>query len=228
MKVKKLDWDSEFFSLEVGEINNTSTEFLNNEQHFFDLIYLKQNEDVDLSIAGFEKTFQETKVIFTKSLTDKNVIHSDSIDFDEKPIENEKLYDLAYLSGNYSRFLLDNKFGKEKFEILYRTWIDNSINKKFAEKIFYTIHDNQISGFVTLQTHGEYATIGLIAVDSAFQGKGIGRTLISDCENYCFLKGIKELRIPTQEENIGACTFYKKIGYSVMEKTFIKHYWKNI
>lgn len=227
MKIKKLGWDSEFFGFEVGELN-TSTAFLNTEHQNFDLIYIKQNEDLDLSIVGYEKTFQETKIIFTKSLADKNVIHLDLIDFDEKPIKNEKLYELAYLSGNYSRFLLDHQFGKEKFKNLYRTWIDNSINKKFADKIFYTIHDNKISGFVTLQTRCEYASIGLIAVDPAFQGKGIGGILISICEHYCFLKNFKELRIPTQEENIGACNFYKKIGYSVMEKTFIKHYWKNI
>ena len=227
MKLKKLIWDSEFFNLNVAEIN-TANKFKNEVCKSFDIIYLKQNEDVEVLINGFQKTFQETKIIFTKPLIDKYTTFSDSIDFEEKPIENEKLYELAYVSGNYSRFLLDPKFGKENFKKLYCTWVDNSITKKFADKIFYTKKGDQITGFVTLQTNDNFGSIGLIAVDPSVQGKGIGSQLISDCESFCFLCGIKELRIPTQEGNLQACNFYKKIGYSEREKTVIKHYWKEI
>ena len=223
--MKELKWDSIFFNLKIGEVFIKDKMKIDYENDF-DLIYVKQNEDTELLINGFEKTFQETKIIFSKSITKENLTFEDPIDFDEIPIENEKIHELAYVSGNYSRFLLDPKFGEENFKKLYRTWVDNSVNKKFAKKIFYTIHDHKISGFVTLQTQAEYASVGLIAVDPTFQGQGIGTKLLTNCENYCFLNRIKELRIPTQEENIQACNFYEKIGYSAREKMVIKHYWK--
>jgi len=36
-----------------------------------------------------------------------------------------------------------------------------------------------------------------------------------------------KMLIPTQKENILACNFYKKNGYSVKEETVIKHYWRS-
>lgn len=228
MKINYLDWDSNFFSLNVGEI------FLqNSEESFqtedFDVIYVKQNENTELPIKGFQKTFQETKVIFQKLFDLENTQQESFkiIDFDEFPVENSKLYELAYISGNHSRFLLDEKFGKEKFKKLYRMWIDNSINKKFAKKIFYIEQENNILGFVTLQVNDNSASIGLIAVDTSTQGKGLGKQLIAECETYCKKNNISELKIPTQKENIQACNFYKKNGYHMLEKITIKHYWKN-
>ncbi|MBL4663030.1 MAG: dTDP-4-amino-4,6-dideoxygalactose transaminase [Flavobacteriaceae bacterium] len=72
------------------------------------------------------------------------------------------------------------------------------------------------------------ATIGLIAVNSSHQGKGIGGELINAVEVQLLDRGITTLRIPTQLKNEQACKFYKKLGYSPIEKTDIKHYWRVI
>ena len=105
--------------------------------------------------------------------------------------------------------------------------MDNSLNKTFAEKVFYIHSEDTINGFVTLQRDGNTAKIGLIAVNPNFQGKGIGTKLLQAAEYYAIKNNMDKMLIPTQKENILACNFYKKNGYSVKEETIIKHYWRS-
>ena len=61
MGIKRLDWDSDFFGFEVGEIfDETIIEGFNK----YKLVIAKQSKDKELLIKNFEKRFQETKVIF--------------------------------------------------------------------------------------------------------------------------------------------------------------------
>ena len=41
--------------------------------------------------------------------------------------------DLSVQSGAYSRFNIDTKIGKKKFEKLYHLWMINSTNRKIAK-----------------------------------------------------------------------------------------------
>ena len=227
MKINKLVWDSNFFNLKIGESSSENISWKEDITDF-DLIYVKQKNPEDFVITGFDKKFQETKIIFTKDLrsSQKYILETSILDFDENLEQNQLFYDLAFVSGNYSRFFLDENFGRKKFQELYRTWIDNSITKEIADKIFYIFQEDKISGFVTLQKKEDFAIIGLIAVDPKIQGQGIGSKLLKMCEKYCVEQGLYELRIPTQEENWKACKFYKNMGYAVLEKMSIKHYWK--
>ena len=87
--------------------------------------------------------------------------------------------------------------------------------------------NKQTLGFVTYKIEKDFATIGLVAVDSFSQGKGIGGKLIDAVENKLISNGVFKLIIPTQLENTNACNFYKKLNYKVHETTAIKHYWNN-
>lgn len=226
-KIEKLEWDSFFFNFQVGSMyidSHPINEITPNAS--FDVIYVNQNTDFPLQLKGFTKLFQETKIVFAKPIDNAICLPSiEVIDFDEKPLPNDMLYELAYLSGHYSRFLLDSNFGTEKFKELYRMWVDNSVNKKFAKKIFYTKNNNIITGFVTYQENNGIGKIGLIATHSQYQGKGLGKKLIICVEQYCRENGIKVLEIPTQKENVNACRFYTACGYTIKEHVVVKHYW---
>lgn len=226
MGIKRLDWESDFFGFEVGEIfDETIIEGLNK----YKLVIAKQSKDKELLIKNFEKRFQETKVVFEKKLSINNFkANLDSIiDFDNSPICSTFFYPLAFESGKQSRFKLDVNFSQKNFELLYSKWVDNSVNKNFADKIFYTKAFDEVTSFVTIKLSEKYANIGLIAVSKNTQGIGIGKILLSKVEDYCVDNNIYELRIPTQKENLLACAFYYKNGYQIIEETIIKHYWRN-
>ena len=226
-KIHKLDWDSDFFELNIGElITNDATEV---DATLYNLIIVKQTEDTVIDITNFEKGFQETKCIFAKTLIPStNNTLKPVLNTDDHPLSGVLLYPLAYESGKYSRFKLDQKFTQAKFEAMYRKWVDNSLNKNFADKILYIKQNETIAGFVTLSKKDSFATIGLIAVSSACQGQGLGSTLLQHAERYCLSENINELRIPTQLSNEPACNFYSKNGYHIREQQIIKHYWNTI
>jgi dTDP-4-amino-4,6-dideoxy-D-galactose acyltransferase len=227
--ITKLVWDSQFFEMEIGELyfENNKALFNKLRSEDFDLLYVKSNEDFELDINNFKIEFSETKVIFMKNLEmihpkSTNIFSANEIDYNLNEI-----YELAYESGKHSRFRLDNNFQNQKFEELYKKWIDNSILNIFADDLLIYQENNQTMGFVTYKVNENSASIGLIAIKPDFQGKGIGGKLLNFVENTLFHQNINKLLIPTQQTNEAACNFYKKQDYKVHETTFIKHYWKN-
>jgi dTDP-4-amino-4,6-dideoxy-D-galactose acyltransferase len=224
--IKQLEWDSGFFNLKVGQLIFDKTQPLSGVPDF-DLIYVTSESDFDLEIEKFGNTFSEVKVKFAKEIKKSDFKSENIHSIDDIDIATQDLYQLAYESGKNSRFLLDKNFKAEDFKKLYRTWVDNSISKEIATDILVYADANEIRGFVTYKINDESASVGLIAVDGNHQEKGIGRQLLNHLESILFHENITKLTIPTQQENIQACNFYKKQGYLADELTYIKHYWKN-
>ncbi len=223
--INRLDWDSNFFEIEIGELI-CQEHFNYGNADVFDLLYIKSNKDFELEINNFENVFSETKVVFSKNLNFLETSNKNIFSFDKINYNIEEIYELAFESGKFSRFFLDNNFRKEKFKELYKKWVDNSISKLFADDLFVYQEDNKTIGFVTYKVKNEIATVGLIAVSPNQQGKGIGSKLLNYLEIFLYESNIHTLLIPTQKSNLAACNFYKKQGYSINEKTIIKHYWK--
>ncbi len=61
------------------------------------------------------------------------------------------LLQLAYESGNYSRFKLDKNFATEVFTDMYKLWIENSVNGQIADRIYVVEQDNKITAMVTVK-----------------------------------------------------------------------------
>lgn len=224
--VKKLDWDSNFFNLKVGEIvvEEYKSTF---DTASFDLLYVYGKKEFELIIHQFENTFSEVKVKYCKKIFTKNINSNNIFSIHDVKIDIQDLYQLAFESGKSSRFLLDNKFDDNKFKELYKAWIENSISKKIADDILVYIEKNELLGFVSYKISNEKASVGLIAVNPNHQGNKIGGKLLAKLENVLLDKNINEIIIPTQLANIQAFNFYKKQNYSIIETIYIKHYWKN-
>ncbi len=229
MEIKKLEWDSQFFGFLVGDVF-LEKDFSESKVFYFDyfsFIQIRSRNSFEIISATHSLCYTETKTIFSKILKESNSLDEGVVDFDDSPLSDNSLYDLAYESGKFSRYRLDKKFSEERFKKLYQIWIENSINKSFADKIFYIREKEAILGFITVKINDNVAQIGLIAVLLQAQGKGLGKKLLLKTENYCLENNIKTIQIPTQLENIAACKFYEKRGYQISEKIIVKHYWKN-
>lgn len=223
--IKKLDWDSAFFKMNVGELtlDTLPTDIDASE---FDLIYVLSKEVPAFNMNGFSKLFSEEKVKFCKHLQQIESPSSSICSVFDCSYNREDLYQLAYESGKQSRFLLDTKFTEAKFKELYRLWVDNSLSKQFADDILVYKEGKIVSGMVTYKQNKDKVSVGLIAVSPEAQGKGIGKKLLQALEYSLYQKNFKTLFIPTQRTNSQACTFYTKQGYKIIEQTMISHYWK--
>ena len=112
--------------------------------------------------------------------------------------------------------------------------VDLDIVKKQIEKLTNDNKHNVIIGFENEQTskiigfvHAElyeslYMDTGLnilgLAVDSNFQGQGIGKKLMSSIEDYALKNNISYIRLNSNVRRIEAHKFYESIGY-VCDKT---------
>jgi dTDP-4-amino-4,6-dideoxy-D-galactose acyltransferase len=224
--IKLLEWDSSFFNRRIGllDLNSGSPNF--EDLNDWDLVYIMSDEDFTLDINKFNRTYSETKVVFSKMIIESKEPIDENISVAKKSDNKKQIYNLALESGKFSRFNLDKNFKRAEFKKLYYKWVDNSFNKEFADAVLVYKFENEIIGFVTYKVLDDFATIGLIAISPLYQGKGVGRKLINAVEMELVNRQIGELRIPTQFQNEIACEFYMKLGYKISKKKIINHFWR--
>ena len=228
MHISKLEWDSNFFDLQVGKISlKNSKEEVKEilkiiELSNFDLVYLFSKFPLPNSIKNL--FFNETKLTFKKKIPScKNI----NIAFPFDGELNQDIINLTLDAGDFSRFKLDKRLFRH-FSDLYTKWIENSISKKFADEVFTIQKGNKIAGFITLKkVDKKSASIGLIAVKREFRKSGVGKKLILAAENWVSEQNLHNLYVSTQKKNVNACQFYHKMGFILEQKEYIFHIWNS-
>ena len=169
MIVKPLSWDSAFFNLKIGELQSEVDAATGNIQGDFDLVYVKSSKEFELNLLNYSAKYSEVKVVFEKKGITAHANSSTTIsDVFHTEYNLDDLYQLAFESGRYSRFAMDPLFTEINFRKLYRTWIDNSLNKTFADGFLVDYVKKEIRGFVTYQIKDTKAVIGLIATSPKY------------------------------------------------------------
>ncbi|GAE82624.1 GNAT family N-acetyltransferase [Bacteroides reticulotermitis] len=230
MPIERLSWDSQFFGIEVGSTSRKQLLAVSDDEiNKYDLLYLMEENPVegDTFLLDRNNLLVDCKLIYSKRVSNLAFFtHYVINECKDYCMVSEQLYQLAYLSGEYSRYKLDTNFALDKFEKMYRMWVDNSISGEMADYLYYIEDRGRICAFVTLKITSEKGVIGLIATDEYARGKGFGKALVLKCEQTLRLKRIRLLEVATQINNHIACKFYEKCGMSVVERTFIYHSWK--
>jgi dTDP-4-amino-4,6-dideoxy-D-galactose acyltransferase len=237
INIEYLFWDTTFFNIKIGRVILNEEIDLNeillkaNEQEY-KLLYIFSKTKLSHSLDNFFNCkLLDTKLTFEKSLV-KNQLPSNPQIFDllsEKVNINnlEILHQLAYESGAYSRFKIDQNIGESKFKLLYETWINNSLNYKIATNFLVFKNYNEILGLVTIKTNiiDKTAQFGLLSVKEEDRGKGIGSSLLHESETILLNAGIEKLSVETQKLNSFACNFYLKNKFLLQKTEYIYHFW---
>lgn len=225
--ITRLEWDSNFFGYPIGKISISKNEAIDLKEfqtvyNDYKLIYvfsdylIQNNSQIKLV---------DTKVKFLKNC-EKDSKLKEIVEYDSSIHNYSQLEQLAYLSGKYSRYKLDQNFENGEFKKLYKEWLTSSIGKTIADKIFIFADQNNIGGFITLNNLQKQETsIGLIAVAPNYQGQHIGSKLIRYCENESLLHGSSKISVFTQSENEAAMKLYKKNGFEINSIQYIYHIW---
>jgi len=234
MKIDYCTWDSGFFNKKIGKIEYDQSQ----EGDLIQLLQTAREEGYQLIyVFGDEENFVPDAVLnqFNGRLVDRKCLYSRTINADDSCESNaieyqltELTYDLeslALLSGTHSRFRLDKGFDKADFEQLYTIWMTRSLKKEISDKIFVVAESDKVMGMITMKINEDVGHIGLCAVSEAAQGKGYGGNLIKACVNELVSKKVYQLEVPTQMDNISACLFYEKCGFSIKSITNTYHFW---
>ena len=229
MEIRKLDWDSEFFGLEIGRVDlQTQDDVVALKQMYdelrrqYKLLYIFSKDGLNLDAIGAQ--LADEKVLYSK-ICENREIHPDVMLY-EQSMPNDSLYRLALVSGGFSRFKLDKRFPSDSYERLYKRWIENACPREGSNKqIFAYVPEGIAQGMITVDYKGDSAQIGLVAVDSEYQHQGVGTKIMSTLEAALYHEGVMTIDVATQKANKDACRWYEKNGFKVKSVTPIYHWW---
>ncbi|MDA3780393.1 MAG: GNAT family N-acetyltransferase [Bacteroidales bacterium] len=225
--IEFLPWESDFFSLRIGKVKgdkiNISDLVIQKKDENYDILFVlmdEYNEEIHNLILSNDGILADKKVTFSKKIDQIRAFPEDIYSYTGEV--NNVLKELSILSGHMSRFNLDKRLNF-RFKEMYVEWIINSLNGKLADVVFVYEVNNIIAGFVTVRKQLNVGQIGLISVDSKFQGKGIGTSLIKASEFWLNQNKCLSHEVVTQLDNSAACNLYKKNGFIVKNIKYLYH-----
>jgi N-acetylglutamate synthase-like GNAT family acetyltransferase len=123
------------------------------------------------------------------------------------------------------------KYFELRWQILRKPWGQPKGSEQDSDEDnsyhLMAIENGRVIGIARLQfTKHNAAQLRYMAVDSAHQKKGIGKSLIEHLETYAKQHEVNELFLHARDN---ALIFYKKLGYEITEKSYllfdsIQHY----
>jgi GNAT superfamily N-acetyltransferase len=148
---------------------------------------------------------------------------ADDPDFFSPSLPNPGLHEIFITSGNHSRFKTDPVF-RPYFQKLYTLWMQNALNRTFADHFLCTGTPDEPTGLITLQNHDTALHISIIAVAQHAQGTGLGRRLVQKAESIAHHLNFPTLTVDTQGANHSALAFYQKMRFSPLTRVFVYHW----
>ena len=90
--------------------------------------------------------------------------------------------------------------------------------------------DGKVAGFISVVFYMTFfhrvgtAQVNELVVDDHYRGKGIGQALMQAVESESRLRGMDELEVGTEKENLPAQQFYRKYGFDLEYILFGKEF----
>jgi GNAT superfamily N-acetyltransferase len=78
--------------------------------------------------------------------------------------------------------------------------------------------DGHIAGCNYVELRGDAGYFGLLSVHPNFQGRGLGKILVDQAEEFCRAAGCSKMQIRVLNHRTELPPFYEKLGYSVARK----------
>lgn len=227
--IRYLSWDSEHFGIKVGRVDASVISFEEYSQicaaaksQHYDLIYVVGPRfEADLCTDKF--LLVDEKVIYEAHI---NELEKEKDEVVELPVGTDyhELLDLAYESGKYSRYKIDENLPPHVFGTLYSKWIENAVNRENGQRVLVVQRNHHYVGMLTFQPTDDHRyTIGLIAVSPESAGQGIGTSLL-----HALFRLVGKgacIEVATQLRNQAACHYYEKNGFTVSSITPFYHLW---
>jgi dTDP-4-amino-4,6-dideoxy-D-galactose acyltransferase len=235
-------WDTECFGYPVGRIliPEDSLDLLpgllkDAKKQDYRLVYItlenaghQSKELVAEIFSRLEKinvSLADEKVFFQQVIKEHAAVLPGNISAWKAGMSQETLTGLALQAGEYSRFCTDKNFTAQEFEKMYTRWIQSSIDNKLAGMIYVSLWKDMINGMVTLTKKTDHINIGLIAVDRASRGKGIGKSLLEAAAVFALSQNLRTIRLSTQLANKPAMAFYASRGFEITGVDLVFHCW---
>ncbi|MEP7169804.1 MAG: GNAT family N-acetyltransferase [Bacteroidota bacterium] len=237
---KILEWDSSFFGYGVAMLlqpsfnyNELNSALQNLKKENVKLAYWSpenriNEKDKEQKIISLGGKLADIKTVYQINLEGKfsnEFLRDKRVKEYSETFTHPDLISLAFESGVKSRYKVDERIGQQKFEELYKIWMEHSVAKKIAKTILVTVDGERLTGMITLGEKDGLGNIGLVAVDSFHRGKGLGYALFQEMFLWFIEHGYKKISVVTQEANESACKFYERAEFEKVSAQEFYHFW---
>ncbi|HMK71863.1 MAG TPA: GNAT family N-acetyltransferase [Myxococcaceae bacterium] len=232
MKLRTLDWDSDFFGVRIARLEETRLDpedvaVLEQEvaARGIDCVYLLADEALPPAralTAGFwpvdERVTLELEPV--PELVLRGGGARPAVAADARALE-----DIAGEAHRGTRFFTDPHFPKERSIELYRTWIRNSLGGA-ADAVLVVDDASGPAGYATASVKaGGLGEIGLVGVAARARGQGLGRALVAAVVHWIGERGCTRAQVVTQGLNAVALRLYQGAGFRIARTQTWYHRW---
>lgn len=232
----ELDWDTEYFGVRSAKVilydavSKNEREIIKRFMRGFDFITITNtgnHAENNFWIATETSAFQtDINIQFVKQLPRMILKESYSTKVYEAYPRDERILTIASRAFRYSRFLNDPWLSVKKAKNLYTQWVENAFSMT-SRYFVIAKHQTDTIGFLlfSMDMVSKTARIELVAIEEVRQEKSVGRSLIAKMETVLSQKGITEVKVGTQLDNLTAYNFYTSCGFKLVSYSSIYHHW---
>ena len=144
-----------------------------------------------------------------------------------QPGDLSALQMIARTAFRGTRFFNDRHFPRPRVEELYSTWMTLDARGR-AQAVWVAVSAaDQPLGCISchLDPARHSGLIGLVCVDPAAQGKGIGKRLVQAAIDWFCAEGASTISVVTQGANLAAQRLYQQCGFLSRDTRLWYHKW---
>ena len=178
-------------------------------------------------VSGLEKAgfhLVDTNVLLQKRIVNDDSVSNSTASRFARLDDQDEVGRIATSNFLYSRFHLDPKISNDTANTIKGNWAMNYFTGKRGDAMVVSNIGKKLSGFLQLLYHDETMVIDLIAVDRAWRRKGVAEDMINFAQNN--LGSFTHINVGTQVANIPSMRFYEKLGFQIIEASYLFHYHK--
>jgi dTDP-4-amino-4,6-dideoxy-D-galactose acyltransferase len=230
-----LEWDSSFFGSRIARLQRGRLDAATlNEalvwcrDNRIDCLYFLADADHAATARlaesdGFELT--DIRMTFVRAIGEADALAPSS---DGIRLASEQdltgLRTIARTAHRDSRFYFDEHFDREKCDLLYETWVENSFHG-FAQAVLIAEVEGRAAGYLTCHLKGVESQIGLVGIAAEYQGRGLGSRLIRHFLSWSREQGATRAVVVTQGRNLAAQRLYQRNGFISSSLQLWYHLW---
>jgi len=230
-----LEWDSQFFQRRIARLNRHRLDHATMAEcvhwcrhHRIDCLYfLADSSHLETPRLAEANDFHLTDIRMTLG---RVVVPEDfaanSFDGFRHARENDlrALRTIARTSHHDTRFYFDGHFEREKCDLLYATWIENSF-RGFAQAVLVAEADGEPAAYLTCHLNDQASQIGLVGVGESHRGKGLATKLVRAFLSWSRGQGAQRALVVTQGRNLPAQRLYQRNGFITASMDLWYHRW---
>ena len=239
--ITKLEWDSNFFGFNIAflscmhlteNIMHRITRFVKRDNIRL-VEYLCNCHNAESVRLAEKYGFRFVDVRLTYRFDLKRIKEVSNFNKTEnltiresRPDDSLELVKIARNSYLDSRYYFDSNFTLEQCQQFYEDWIVKSMKGEFDDIVFVALVDDKVAGLISCKRmSSDIGKIGIVGVSADFQGKGIGKFLVSRSFEWFKNEGCSRVDVVTQGRNYAAQRLYQSTGFGTKTVQLWYHKW---